>query len=103
MKDYSKKPSLPRRTVNIAGLKVQVVSDEECLNAEMAIAMPADRYRKLIAEGASFIEGTQPGFPCKVCGQDCVLAPSGQQLHAQGLQYTCMECFIHLLDTEKAS
>jgi hypothetical protein len=100
MDDYTK-PKLPNREVYIGGIKVQVTSDEECLQADHAIAMPAYIHQKAVAAGAPEIEGTKSGFPCKVCGQDCVLAPSGQVLNARGLQYTCMDCMVKIFDAEK--
>jgi hypothetical protein len=87
--------------VKIAGLEVEIRSEEECAQADVFIALPTAMVRKSEAGGARFPEGSQGGYPCRVCGIDCTLAPSGQRMIAMGAEPTCMDCVLKMSNAEK--
>lgn len=80
--------------INIGGLKVEVhsvkeIQEEGCIMVavRLADAGPMTMY----------VPGTKSGYPCHLCGADCILAPSGQQLVAAGKNpVQCMECTLKL-------
>lgn len=87
--------------VKIAGLEVEIRPEEECAKAAVFVAMSTARIRKLQGEGTNFPEGSRGGYPCKVCGIDCTLAPSGQRLVSMGAEPTCMDCMLKMAEAEK--
>lgn len=47
--------------------------------------------------------GTRSGFACSMCGADCILAPSGQQIVAAGVNpVVCMECTLQTIKLAKS-
>lgn len=57
------------------------------------VAVPA----KFEDELGVAIPGTKRGFACRACGQDCILAPSGQHQFALGNPLFCFECAEQLM------
>lgn len=82
------------KKVKIAGIPIEVASEQEITASKAPIlavplktALPFDRYPA----------GTKAGFPCTICDQDCILAPSGQRLVAYGLNpVICADCALKL-------
>lgn len=79
---------------SIAGVPIELASEQEIINSKAPIlavprktALPFDRYPA----------GTKGGFPCSVCSQECILAPSSQRLIAYGLNpVICADCALKL-------
>lgn len=80
------------RIVNIAGLECHVKPDQEIIDSGCAIvAVPVKLALQPFDE--HYVLGTLAGFSCIVCGQDCILAPSGQSIYKHGKNpLVCMEC-----------
>lgn len=84
-------------TINIKGLEIEIVPDEEIIASKAVLmCVPAKLAR---SEGC--VPGTKAGYPCTICGQDCVLAPSGQTIEARKQNpIVCMDCVIRGLPEE---
>lgn len=51
-----------------------------------------------------YIPGTKNGYPCSLCSQDCILAPSGQHQHALGQNpIICEDCATKLILDDKGA
>jgi hypothetical protein len=85
--------------VKIGGLEVEVnsvkeIQDEGCV---MVVVRLADAGPIM-----QYVPGTKAGYPCHLCGADCILAPSGQELVAAGKNpVQCIQCTVKLARQEK--
>lgn len=69
--------------VKIAGIEVEVQSVEQ-ITVPVKYALPFHMYPA----------GTKRGFYCCACEQECILAPSGQQIVSAGQNpILCADCF----------
>lgn len=80
--------------VNLFGLDVQVAPIEDIQREEMlVVCVRAANARQ--PWDAHYVPGTRNGFACTDCGEDCILAPSGEQIvSARKNPVICMECFV---------
>lgn len=78
--------------IQIGSIEAEVLSNEEiAAKGAILLAVPVSMALKPFDE--YYVPGTKAGFPCSVCSQDCILAPSGQDLIALGKnQIVCAEC-----------
>lgn len=85
--------------IKIAGIPVEVVSNETIWEDGCpVIAVPMAKMLPMV----NYAEGTKAGFLCSLCSQDCILAPSGQQVVATDKNpIVCMDCFIKISAQEK--
>lgn len=83
-----------RGKVNIMGLDVNVVSNEEIVESGMPhIAVRLQDARQPLDE--HYTPGTKAGYICAACGSECILAPSGQAIAARGKNpIICLPCFL---------
>jgi hypothetical protein len=90
-----------KRMVNIAGLEVEVVPDQTVIDSGVPIGAVrlADAHQPL---DEKYVPGTQAGYFCWVCNQECILAPSGQAIYAVGKNpLVCMVCILAMGDKEQ--
>lgn len=78
--------------IRLAGIDCELMSTAEIIASGCPlIAVPVHLALEPIA--LEYPGGTRSGFYCSVCGQDCILAPSGQAIHAMGANpLVCFEC-----------
>jgi hypothetical protein len=77
--------------VKIAGLYVEVLADAEIIASKcMLVSIPA---KVVNGHWDWYAPGTKKGFPCSLCGQDCILGPSRQAIEAAKQNpVVCVDC-----------
>lgn len=88
--------------IKIGGIEVELVSNAEIAESKcMFIAIPlADAPLPL---EANFCPGTKGGYDCSVCGQEVILAPSGQDIAAIGENpIVCVHCAADVIKNERS-
>jgi hypothetical protein len=90
---------LTNERVNIGGIDAEVMSVEDIQKSGAPImAVPV----KMALSLKNYPPGTRSGYPCSICNEDCILAPSGQEVFKAGRNpVICMECFMVKLKQEK--
>ena len=84
---------------NIAGVNVPVVEDKDIKDISHFIAMTKKKWDETVSKFGRnvFPEDSLPGYFCQLCGAECMLAPQGQILAAQGHKITCMDCMLTIV------
>lgn len=87
-------------TRHALGVDVPIVEDKDLEGKiDNFIACPLAQAEKLRAQLGydPYTKGSQGGYFCHLCGQECILAPQGQVIAAKGQPITCMDCMIGIV------
>jgi hypothetical protein len=89
------------KKVEIDGVEFEMHTPEDIAKmGAILVAIPAKFVTDLLGEA---VPGTKGGFACRLCGQDCILAPSGQHQYSLGNPLFCFECAEQLIKTKTKS
>lgn len=85
---------------NIFGIPVDIKTNKEI--QESGAVLVAVRVAEMLPM-EMYPAGTMGGFACHICGQECILAPSSQEIILAGKNpIQCMNCTIRLAEDEKS-
>lgn len=85
--------------VMIAGIPVEVLTNEAIWESGTPIiAVPVSQMMDI----QNYAHGTKKGYPCNLCNEDCILAPSGQTIIAAGKNAVlCLKCLTSIVKQQK--
>lgn len=84
--------------INICGLPVEVVSEEK-IHEEKCPVVAVRLQDALLPLDEKYFPGTKGGYFCSFCNAECILAPSGQKILAEGEHnLVCFKCLLTVLE-----